>query len=351
MMNTTGQDVWDEKKFLEYCAEIHPRAKVQDYIKRLHQSEFGSHYSIFSEEASLEALKGIINGMTDKMKRRRPYFDPFCGFFCRLHLSSSKILSPELIHRIFYVSNLEVPDGAWFRFEERLRVFWELCCEKPELFRFTPEEAKEFLKKFRDDGYPIISHSPEYVKIYEPAYRVIRKEYGRYLELYAAVEQLLKKQDTVTVAIDGNCGAGKADAARLLCTLFEGNVFSTSDFYLPHTRVLDRERFRGEVLGKLREGKPFIYRPYNYSVMQMGEPVEVQPKRLNVVEGVYSMHPELADLYDLKVFLSAPLSEQEARILERHGSFMLRRFLEEWIPMTNDYFDKFKIRETADYLF
>lgn len=136
MIYSTDQDVWDVKKFLEYCAESHPRAQLADYMKRLHQSEFGSDRAICGEESSLEEMKADLAGLTEKMKRR-PWFEPFCGYFCRMNLSVSKILSPELMTRILIQSSREIPKTAWFRFEEKLRIFWETCRDTPERYRFT----------------------------------------------------------------------------------------------------------------------------------------------------------------------------------------------------------------------
>lgn len=361
MIYSTDQDVWDVKKFLEYCAESHPRAQLADYMKRLHQSEFGSDRAICGEESSLEEMKADLAGLTEKMKRR-PWFEPFCGYFCRMNLSVSKILSPELMTRILIQSSREIPKTAWFRFEEKLRIFWETCRDTPERYRFTTEEAAEYLKWYRDAGYPSVEHSEEYVKAYEPAYRVVRKEYARFPQLYAAMERTLREKGTVNVAIDGNSGAGKSTAAELLSTLFDCNVFHTDDFFLPLEKRtpermsevggnMERERFREEICEKVRKGEPFSYRPFHGSVMSLADPVEVQPKPVNIFEGSYSLHPELREYYDVKVFLSLSPKEQEARILERSGGFMLRRFLEEWIPKENEYFDRMGIREAADLIF
>ncbi len=361
MMETTDQDIWDAKRFLEYCAETHPRAQITDYVKRLHQSEFGSDLVIQSEDQSRMALESDLNGLTDKMKRR-PYFDPFCGYFCRMNLSVSKILSPELMNRIFVVSAGQVPKGAWFRFEEKLRLFWELCQDRPELFRFSLSEVKEYLKWYRDAGYPRVGHSIEYRKAYEPAYRVVRKEYGRYPTVYAAIENCLRKKGSVNVAIDGSCGAGKAAVAYLISTLFDCNVFHTEDFFLPLDKrtpermaeaggILDRERFRKEICEEVRKGRSFSYQPFDCSIMQAGKPVEVQPKKVNIFEGAYSMHSDLRDYYDVKVFLSIPPKAQEAKVLERSGGLMLRRFLEDWIPKENVYFGEMKVKENSDLTF
>lgn len=361
MMNTANQNIRDVKKFLIYCAETHPKAQIQDYIKCLYQSEFGGGHMVENGEASLERLREEIANLTDKQKRQ-PYFEPFCSEFCRMNLSVSKEVSPELINRIFVVSSKGVPKTVWFRFEEEMRIFWELCREQSELFPFTAEELKAYLHEYCKQGYQPVSHSDIYRKAYEPAYRVIRKEYGRFLPLYVAVEKCLKEKGTVNVAIDGNSGAGKTEAARLLATLFDSNIFHADDFFLPLEKRtpermaevggnMERERFREEICEKVREGKPFSYRPFNCSVMALGEPVEVEPKKVNIFEGSYSMHPELREYYDVTAFLAISSTEQEARILERNGRPMLRRFLEEWIPKENVYFEEMKVREACQFVF
>ncbi len=360
MMSTADQDVWDVKSYLIHCAEIHPRAQIQDYMKRLYQSEFGSDRPVQSEEQDLQDLRAEIDNMTDKMKRR-PWFDPFCSQFCRINLSVSKDISPELINRIYVNSCRTSNRLAWFRFEEKVRIFMELCREQPGLFRFTPEEVMEYCEQYKKAGYPVVSHSDIYIKAYEPAYRVVRKEYGQYISLYGAIEKALAEKEQVIVAIDGNCGAGKSTAARLIATLFDCNVFHCDSFFLPLEKRtpermaevggnMERERLREEVLEPLRTGKPFSYRPFLCSSMELGDPVEVQPKKLNVVEGSYSMHPELREYYDITAFLTASPAQQVARILDRNGGFMLRRFIDEWIPKENAYFDQMKVREACQFI-
>ena len=114
---------------------------------------------------------------------------------------------------------------------------------------------------------------------------------------------------------------------------------------------MDRERFREEICERLSEKKAFSYSPFDCSAMKLSAPVEVQPKKINILEGAYCMHPELREYYDVKVFLSISPAEQSTRILERNGGFMLRRFLEEWIPMENAYFEEMKVREVCDLVF
>ncbi|MCH5353829.1 MAG: hypothetical protein J1E06_10240 [Acutalibacter sp.] len=361
MRNVDKQDIWETRQFLLDCAEQFPRAQVRDYVKHLYQSEFGGEHLISDGESSLAYLKEEIEHLTERQKKK-PYFFPLCGHFCRINLSSSKVISPEMINRLFVVSSRYVQKAAWFALEEKLKLFLELSREDPSLFPFTAEEIEAYLKEYKERGYQPVHHSEEYRQAYEPAYRVIRREYQDYLPLYAAIENCLREKGSVNVAIDGNSGAGKTALANLLTTLFDCNVFHADDFFLPLEKRtperlqevggnMDRERFREEICEPVREKKPFAYRPFDCSVMQLGEEIKVEPKQINIFEGSYSMHPDLQEYYDVKVFLSVSPAEQSNRILERNGGFMLRRFLEEWIPKENTYFEGMKIREACDLVF
>jgi uridine kinase len=112
---------------------------------------------------------------------------------------------------------------------------------------------------------------------------------------------------------------------------------------------VDYERFQEEVLLPLRAGQAFSYRPFDCKTFTLSEPVSVQPKRINIIEGSYSHHPYFGDPYDLKVFLSITPELQRERVLQR-PAFLHQRFFEEWIPMENRYFKVFDIPSKSDIL-
>ena len=157
------------------------------------------------------------------------------------------------------------------------------------------------------------------------------------------IDELMLQKEQVIVAIDGNCTAGKTALAGKLAELYDCNVFHMDDFFLrPEQRTperyaevggnVDYDRFMEEVLTPLKSGNLFSYRPFDCSTFTLTEPVEVTPKKLNIIEGSYSHHPYFGDPYDLKVFLTISPEIQHRRILER-PSFLHKRFFEEWIPM------------------
>ena len=179
-------------------------------------------------------------------------------------------------------------------------------------------------------------------------------------DLIERIDALLARNEQVIVAIDGNCAAGKTTLAGRLAEYSDCNVLHMDDFFLrPEQRTparfaetggnVDYERFMDEVLIPLKAGQPFSYRPFDFSTFTLSAPVSVVPKKLNIIEGTYSLHPRFGEPYDLKVLLAITPELQRERIRER-PAFLHKRFFEEWIPMENRYFDGFDIPSKSDLI-
>lgn len=162
------------------------------------------------------------------------------------------------------------------------------------------------------------------------------------------------------IAIDGKSGSGKTTLAGELQNIYGGNVFHMDDFFLrPVQRTglrlaetggnVDYERF-GEILAQIRGAEKISYQRYDCQQQTLLPETLMEPKQLNVVEGSYSMHPYFGDIYDYRIVLDIDESEQRSRILKRNGEAMLERFVSEWIPKENDYFEKFEIFAKSDLI-
>jgi len=172
------------------------------------------------------------------------------------------------------------------------------------------------------------------------------------------VREGLAEKKRFVLVLDGPCGAGKTTLANALSRKLPCRIIHTDDFFLqPHQRTetrlqepggnLDRERFLEEVLLPLREGKSFSYRPFDCGRQAFSQPVFIGKEPLIVVEGTYSLHPDFGRYYDLSVFLSVGPLVQMQRIMKRSPQ-LYSRFLTQWIPMEERYFDTFQIREKCD---
>lgn len=179
------------------------------------------------------------------------------------------------------------------------------------------------------------------------------------MELLQAIDEKLPQLERLLLAIDGGSASGKTTLAALLGQRYGCPVFHMDDFFLrPEQRTpqrlaepggnVDRERFFSEVLQPLRQGGPASYRRYDCRTGQLLPPVLRQAGQLNVIEGAYSMHPELSALYDLSVFLAVSPETQRRRILQREPAFKQQLFFQKWIPMENRYFQAFSIPERCD---
>ena len=176
--------------------------------------------------------------------------------------------------------------------------------------------------------------------------------------LIARIDLLMAQKEQVLIAIDGKCTSGKTTLAARLEALYDCNVFHMDSFFLqPQQRTperfaqvggnIDYERFYEEVLTPLLAQKPFSYRPFDCSTFALGEPVTVTPKKLNIIEGTYSLHPYFGEPYDLQVVLPVTPQLQKERVLQR-PAFLHQRFFEEWIPMENRYFAVYSPRSDLD---
>lgn len=181
-------------------------------------------------------------------------------------------------------------------------------------------------------------------------------------KIQAVLGPLAKMDAPLRIAIDGRCSAGKTTIANRLQNVFECNALHMDDFFLrPEQRTEERlrqpggnvdwERFREEVLFPLRCDVPFSYQPYDCHTQMLKEPVKVEPKRLTIVEGSYSCHPELWDFYNLHIFLTISSAEQRRRIQCRNGEAALKIFQNKWIPLEERYFEAFQIEQRCEFCF
>lgn len=178
-------------------------------------------------------------------------------------------------------------------------------------------------------------------------------------EICRIIDEALNKTEmtkTVNIAIDGLCGGGKTTLGQAIAERYDCNLFHMDDFFLrPEQRTperyaqaggnVDYERFRSEVLEHLADRDGLTYRPFECKTMEFGKPRTVPYSRLNIIEGSYSCHPYFGEVYQVRFFVELSAEEQRRRILARNGEEKYRRFVNEWIPMENRYFETYGIRD------
>ncbi len=349
------------KALLLKHAAKYPYMEIQDAIKLIYQNEFGGGHMIADEKSSLLRLQKEWETLDEVSPFDMELFEDVGNGLYRLNLVPLKhtSLSLETLNR-FFIYTARVAKGTLRSFEEKLETFMH-CCYTSEL-PFSAEKAVQFITDYKKNGYPLISHSHTYRSLYKPAYRIVKKEFMTYFKLFCSIDLLSASYNPLNVAIDGNSGSGKSTLAALLAATYNCNLFHMDDFFLrPEQKNPDRKsetggnvdymRFKEEVVAHLNGKTSFSYQVYDCSKAALTEYVKVSPKKINIVEGVYSLHPALRDVYHLKTFLTIDPKVQSMRILQRSGPKLHQRFVTEWIPLENEYFEYMQIKSLADMVF
>ncbi len=159
-------------KILAVHAEKYPLMQPCDAVKLIFQSEFLGGHMIKSPEQSLLQLTDEFN-MIEKTPGAQ-LFEYIGNGVSRVNLAAldtEKYPLSELNRDFCESANLR--RGNMDAFLKKLNF---LEAEYPRLeFRFSAEELRGYLEKYRRAGCPAVSHSEEYRIAYRPAYRVIVK--------------------------------------------------------------------------------------------------------------------------------------------------------------------------------
>lgn len=340
---------WQTAEFLLAQYRAYPSSQPEDLMKALYQSVFGCGHLVNDPSAAA----AYIRTEAESCPNRQPYTEPLDGDYTRVYLSVLQTgLSADTLAKLLVLSASE-PHGDVSELESKLAVLTDLVEQRK--LPFSAQETADKLAAWRNADYPACHHSESYRDAYRPAYRLIHNRYIPYLPLFAAIDRTLAQKGKVLAAIEGGSASGKTTLSKMLESVCDCNVFHMDDFFLqPHQRTKERlaeiggnvdyERFDNEVMQPLCEGEPVRYRRFDCGSMTIQQPVMMPVKRINIVEGAYSMHPTLAKRYDLSLFLHIDPQLQKKRIEIRNTPFMQEKFFHIWIPMENRYFAHTDIR-------
>lgn len=143
--------------------------------------------------------------------------------------------------------------------------------------------------------------------------------------------EIFHQKGSVMIAIDGDCGSGKTTLSQKLADELNANVFHLDDYFLrPEQKTserlkevggnVDRERFKDEVLNSLLQKQSVKMRAYDCKQQALLEEQRIPYCPINIIEGSYSLHPELFDYYDYTIFIEIEEEKQyfkEMKIKEK----------------------------------
>ncbi len=342
------------QKIITEHLKKYPKSEITDVIKLIFQNEFGGGHLISDEKASLERIENELK--TIKYDPKIPLTEDIGNGIVRLNFAAvTEKISAESINKCFIQSANEIK-GSVESFESKISEIFALC--EADLMPFSADSLKNYMENYKKCGYKPVSHSETYRNMYNPAYRIMKKEYADILEIATMIDRTAQN-GRVFVAIDGRCASGKTTLAKNLSKIFDSPIIHMDDFFLPFEKRtterlaepggnIDYERFGNEVSAKIRTEKEFNYGIFDCSTGKIESKQTIRPSKITIVEGSYSLHPKFQSIYNVKIFVSTDSDTQIERIRVRNGEEMLKNFKEKWIPMEENYFTSFNIENLAD---
>jgi len=155
-------------------------------------------------------------------------------------------------------------------------------------------------------------------------------------DLLGQITRLVKRQQTLLLAIDGRGGAGKSTLAEAIrIKLPSATIVHLDDFAYPTTGV-DRHRLLEQVILPLKNHEPARYQRYDWNTKTLSEWHDVPPGGVVIVEGVLTLHDDLNKYYDFRIWIECPaevgFQRGVARDISEHHLDTTNEWLHHWMP-------------------
>ena len=113
---------------------------------------------------------------------------------------------------------------------------------------------------------------------------------------------------------------------------------------------IDLIRLKKEIIDPLINDTDIQYQSFNCKTQELSAHTYVKKKKINIIEGAYSMHPDVLQTSNIKIFMKSNIFQQIRRIIKRNGIKELMNYMKVWIPKENAYFRRYQIQKMADYV-
>ncbi|MBP3684324.1 MAG: hypothetical protein J6J12_05090 [Oscillospiraceae bacterium] len=158
------------EQVLRWHASKYPMMQPTDAVKLIYQNVFGGGHLIKDRETCLSALQREYKNTPQEP--HAPLLESIGNGLVRVMLNAidSSDYSIRQLADDFIRSSKE-HKGNQHDFLIKLDILRKLTDSG--VFHFTLEELDAYLEEYREAGYPMVSHSEQYRRSYNPAYRIV----------------------------------------------------------------------------------------------------------------------------------------------------------------------------------
>lgn len=158
------------------------------------------------------------------------------------------------------------------------------------------------------------------------------------------IKQMHLNKKPVIIAIDGFGGAGKSSLAKgLEKELQSATIVEVDDFYIFGKKSdadksnFDRSRLVEQVLEPLKQGESASYQKSIDKNNPLSGYFDVPQVTYLILEGVSSLHPDIAKYVDYKIWIDTSADEAKKRMMNRDKSLGQDHGEQLWSHWTDSY--------------
>ncbi len=185
----------------------------------------------------------------------------------------------------------------------------------------------------------------------------------RFSSLLEQIMELQKKKGSVFVAISGLGGSGKTTLTqRLERAIPDARIIYVDDFYKTEeergelhssqtviSNCFDWDRIE-DVIRLFQEGRAVCYQKYNWEKNIREAWVEMYPKSITILEGIYCLQDRFLPYYDLAVWVDAPRDIRLDRIRKRDPEWK-HAWHTVWMDQDDRYLEKESPQKKANIIY
>lgn len=329
------------KIFYNYHINKYPLINKEDKIKLIYQGTLGPNHlgkNLQPENIKQRVQKELLEANNPAENLYEWISENFIRI--NLHKYIKNSFSLDYLIDSFISSSKQIP--------------YSIETLKKELLKYLNND------ELKDYDYQPISHSHIYRNTYLPHYLVISKGF---LTIDLRIKQLdnflEQTKDYSITSLDGKCASGKTTITKELENKY--TIINIDDFFLSNGKKtpkrlneiggnIDYELVK-ENLTKIKDA----YQKQQIKVLlkcfdcqkQTYYNKEITLKKKTIIKGVYSNHSYFKELIDYNTYLYVDKETQLKRVLNRT---LKDRFINEWIPLENKYFDYYQLEDHCNLI-
>lgn len=324
--------------FLKYHLKKYPKMTNQDIIKLIYQETLGPNHIISDQNR-------VLNYLQKELEENHSLFNNLYEYIGTNYVRMD-------IHKYYqYFNSLDLFVDLFFK---SLSLNQNLSLLKETLNNFL---SKEDLK---DYNYLPVSHSDIYKSSYLPHYRIIKSSLLTIEHKVIQLDNYLSLLPNKTIiSLEGRCASGKSTITSKLKHKY--TVIPIDDFFLP-INLKTKERLNEiggninyelvkKMLVELKQALKRNLEVFSYSAFDCSKQEyytkEIILKDKVILEGVYSASIYFRELIDKIAYLFVDKETQLKRINNR---ILKEKFINEWIPLEEKYFEHILIEEIVDII-